>query len=143
METTLYEQLKLVNNIYAHSIEEKQSGLIGRLIPIINTAAMPNIKTALYPHQLRSVIGMAVHHYQMTHGLFVDDQLLSGKLGILADSPGSGKTYTILAYLGLLRNANLNREIRTALGMEYSNQTIHRGELNTHSNRFFSSHHFW
>ena len=141
METTLYEQLKLVNNIYAHSIEEKQSGLIGRLIPIINTAAMPNIKTALYPHQLRSVIGMAVHHYQMTHGLFVDDQLLSGKLGILADSPGSGKTYTILAYLGLLRNANLNREIRTALGMEYSNQTIHRGELNTHSNRFFSSHH--
>jgi SNF2 family DNA or RNA helicase len=65
---------------------------------------------------------------------------VSGKLGILADSPGSGKTLTTLGYMGLLKNAALQTEIEQALGLPSQHPFAVRGDLNAHSNRIFSSH---
>jgi SNF2-related domain len=138
MESPLYEQLKLINNVYSHSIEEKQYGLINSIVPAVHMNNIPHLKTSLMPHQLRTVLSMILHLYQMNNGIIVEDQHLSGKLGIIADSPGSGKTLSILAYLSVLNKAATYSQIQAALGITVP--YVYRGELNTNSNRFFSSH---
>jgi len=139
METPLYEQLNLINKVFGYSIEEKQGGLVDKFIGFIH--GLPFLKTTLLPHQLRSMIAMTLHFYQMSFGTLVETELLSGKLGILADSPGSGKTLTTLSYIGILNTLTVQYQIQEALGLKPSIPFTFRGELNTNSNRFFSSHH--
>jgi len=140
METPLYEQLNLINKVFHSSTEEKQGSLIEKYVPLIKDGKMPFLKTPLLPHQVRSVIAMALHYYQMAFGYAIEDQLVSGKLGILADSPGSGKTLTTLGYLGLLKNVSLQAEIEQALGLPTHHPFAVRGDLHAQSNRIFSSH---
>ena len=140
MESSLYEQLNLINKTFEYSNEEKQGGFVEKFIPLIKDGALPFLKTPLLPHQVRSVMAMILHYYQMSFGHMVEDQLLSGKLGILADSPGSGKTLTTLAYLSVLNNVAMRREIQEALGLKPAYPFAFRGDLNSQSNRIFSSH---
>ena len=60
----------------------------------------------------------------MLFGAIRDQQFISGKLGIVADPPGGGKTLSVLAFL-----ASEEPQTRQAIG-----------ELHPQSNRFFSSH---
>jgi len=58
----------------------------------------------------------------MLHGYEQQQQFIAGKLGIVADPPGSGKTLAILAFLA---------------AQQQPSSTF--GDLSPHSNRFFSS----
>jgi hypothetical protein len=140
MESSIYEQLNLINKTFGYSIEEKQGAFINTFVPLIKDGTLPFLKTALLPHQIRSVMAMILHFYQMSFGHMVEDQLLSGKLGILADSPGSGKTLTTLGYLSVLNNVAMRREIQETLGLKPIYPFAFRGDLNSNSNRIFSSH---
>jgi SNF2-related domain/Zinc finger, C3HC4 type (RING finger) len=89
----------------------------------INTA---HLRTELYPHQVRMVKAMRRHKSRMTNGFIHEGEYITGKLGIVADPPGGGKTLSVLAYLGLKEEGLTRYPIF--------------GELNTTSNRYFSSH---
>jgi SNF2 family DNA or RNA helicase len=84
----------------------------------------PYVRTTLLPHQLQMVRLMQTHKQNMMFGAIRDQQFISGKLGIVGDPPGSGKTLSVLAFL-----AAEEPQTRPAIG-----------ELHPQSNRFFSSH---
>jgi hypothetical protein len=66
---------------------------------------------------------MKQHALRMTQGFVYDQELVRGKLGIVADPNGTGKTLTVLAYIAL------QDRLQPTLG-----------ELVPQSNRYFSSH---
>jgi len=89
----------------------------------------PDIKGSLahlridpYPHQLQMIQSMVCHKTQMTHGFYHENEYIHGKVGIVADPPGTGKALSVLGYLGLQESS-----------------FPFDGELNTASNRLFTS----
>lgn len=84
------------------------------------------IRTPLLPHQVRLVRRMQTHKQNMLYGSMQQDQWISGKLGIVADSPGSGKTLSVLAFV--------------ASELDQRSTRIPIGSLHPQSNQFFSSH---
>lgn len=84
----LYEKLVVLNNIYTNT-------LIHGKVP--QQASV--IKTKLYPHQLTMVNGMHIYRDKMTRGFLLGNQAINGKIGIVGDSTGTGKTLSILGYL--------------------------------------------
>lgn len=112
----LFDQLEILNNIYTNSIEANPK----------NTIHIPNtskIKTELYTHQINMLEYMKMHQNKMIHGYKYKDQIVSGKLGIIADKPGTGKTLTCLAHI-----ASTGKEPKPT------------NELVVHSSRYFFSH---
>lgn len=103
-----------INNVLKHSINHQEPP------PIID---MPHLRTPLYPHQIQLIHAMRHHKAQMLHGFPYENEYITGKVGIVADPPGSGKSLVALAYLGLKENPQ-----------------PWFGELNTDSNRYFFSH---
>jgi SNF2 family DNA or RNA helicase len=84
----LFEKLVVLNNVYSNT-----------LIPGKNVPQASVIKTELYPHQATLVNGMHVYRDKMTRGFLLGNQAINGKIGIIGDPAGSGKTLSILAYL--------------------------------------------
>lgn len=80
------------------------------------------------PHQRRLVGAMNQHYRTSMSGYIENGQFVASKLGLIGDAPGSGKTLSTIAYLGLLH------------GQKKQQQQQLIGELNPQSNRFFSSH---
>jgi hypothetical protein len=120
-ESSLYEQLCLINNVYANSISPVESY-------IQNT----NIRTRLLPHQQSMVHAMHTYEMKMTHGYVWNDHILHGKVGIVADPAGSGKTLSVLSYIAdCLAKEPLNT----------STPQLRQGELDPASNRYFYSNH--
>lgn len=112
----LFDQLDMLNTIYANSLEDNPK----------NTIHIPNtskIKTELYTHQINMLEYMKTYQNRMIHGYKYRDQIISGKLGILADKPGTGKTLTCLAHI-----ASTGKEPKPT------------NELVLHSSRYFFSH---
>ena len=83
---------------------------------------IPHLKTPLYPHQIQMVKAMKQHAFQMSQGFCYDKELVRGKLGIVADPNGTGKTLSVLAYIAIQDRPQLTL-----------------GELVPQSNRYFSS----
>ena len=83
---------------------------------------IPHLKTTLYPHQIQMVHAMKQHAHRMTQGFLYDQELVRGKLGIIADPNGTGKTLAVLSYIAL------QEKLQPTLG-----------ELVPQSNRYFSS----
>lgn len=71
------------------------------------------------------VSAMIQHHRHMTQGYIENGQLVTGKLGLIGDVAGSGKTLTALGFLG---------------SQHHCVNPGGFGELHPQSNRFFSSH---
>lgn len=117
----LFEQLDTLNVAYSNSIRPKNVVCYGSANATAKAAA---IKTPLYPHQESLVEAMLAHQQRMTAGFVWRGQIVSGKLGILADPPGTGKTLSVLSYIGQILDAPLRPT----------------NELVGHSNRFFYSH---
>ncbi len=90
----LFEQLDILNSIYSNTIVDYTK----KITP------SDKIKTKLYPHQETLLQEMSKYHDKMTLGYIWNKQILSGKIGILGDLPGSGKTLSVLAYLASLEN---------------------------------------
>lgn len=84
----LYDKLLTLNNVYHNSIVQ------GKTPPKASV-----IKTQLYPHQSTLVNGMHIYRDKMTRGFLIGNQAINGKLGIIGDKAGTGKTLSILAYL--------------------------------------------
>ena len=84
---------------------------------------IPHLKTTLYPHQIQMVLAMKQHAQRMSQGFLYDQELVRGKLGIVADPNGTGKTLAVLSYIAV------QEKLQPTLG-----------ELVPQSNRYFSSH---
>ena len=82
-----YEKLVVLNNVYHNTLPEKTH------------ETSPLIKTLLYAHQATLVQGMHAYKDKMVRGFMVGNQAINGKLGIIGDPAGSGKTLSVLAYL--------------------------------------------
>ena len=109
------DPLSYIQRAYKHTIEYEDGSH--------SYIHLPHIRTPLYPHQIQIVQSMKAHKKRMLHGFIHENEKVRGKIGIVADKVGSGKTLSVLAYL------SLRDRIQPTLG-----------ELDPNSNRYFSSH---
>jgi hypothetical protein len=84
----LFEKLVVLNTIYNNTLA------IAKTQPQASV-----IKTELLPHQKLLVNGMHIYRDKMTRGFLYENQAINGKIGIIGDGAGTGKTLSILAYL--------------------------------------------
>uniref|UniRef100_A0A6C0KVQ9 RING-type domain-containing protein n=1 Tax=viral metagenome TaxID=1070528 RepID=A0A6C0KVQ9_9ZZZZ len=108
-----YDKLVLLNNVFNNTLHQDSSYI-----------TPDTIKTKLYPHQNTLIQGMRQYREKMTRGFLVGDQAINGKVGIVADPPGSGKTLSMIAYLA----------------SHLSISTKMTSELTAHSSAYFFSH---
>ncbi len=117
MNEILYEKLSILNNIYNNSI--------GNQLNYNRTYVQPSvIKTELYNHQKSLINAMHIHRDRMTRGFLYRNQAINGKLGIIGDNAGTGKSLSILGYIASLVNSC----------------TRLTSELVENSNKYFFSH---
>jgi hypothetical protein len=88
VDSFLYDKLCVLNNVYTNT-----------LVPGRTPHQTSVIKTQLLPHQNTLVNGMHVYRDKMTRGFMIGSQAINGKIGIIGDPAGTGKTLSILAYL--------------------------------------------
>jgi hypothetical protein len=112
-EHFLYDKLYILNKVYERSLPEARQN-----------APFAAIKTPLYPHQINMVQGMYAHRDRLTRGFLCENQAIHGKIGIVADGPGTGKTLSVLAYLAGYSDSFPSLSI----------------ELSNHSSTYFFSH---
>lgn len=84
----LYEKLVILNNVYNNTIVQGKT-----------LAQASVIKTQLFPHQKTLVNSMHIYRDKMTRGFILGNQAINGKIGIIGDPVGTGKTLSMLAYL--------------------------------------------
>ncbi len=84
----------------------------------------PSLKTSLLPHQIALVEGMYRYRDKMTRGFTRDSHIINGKIGIVGDPAGTGKTLSILSYIAKYNDA-------------FPKITC---ELTSNSSRYFYSH---
>lgn len=111
-----YEKLILLNNVY-------QTTFINQDTTSFHKSNL--IMSELYPHQKSLIQGMIHYREIMTRGFLVDQRVVNGKLGIVGDPHGSGKTLSVLSY------------IAATLSTPPPPMT---NELSDHSTRYFFSH---
>lgn len=117
MNEILYEKLCVLNNIYNNSIGTQVKYNKNQ----IQSSA---IKTELYNHQKLLINAMHIHRERMMRGFLYGNQAINGKLGIIGDEAGTGKTLSVLGYIATLLNS-------------YTKIT---SELVDNSNKYFFSH---
>ena len=105
-----YEKLVVLNNIYHNTLPKR------------NHTTSPLIKSELYTHQSSLVQGMHTFKDKMIRGFMVDNQAINGKIGIIGDYAGSGKTLSVLEYLASQKITPIT------------------SELTNHSSKYFFSH---
>ena len=113
MDGFLYEKLSVLNDAYNNALVH------GKTIPQTSV-----IKTVLYPHQATMVNGMHIYRDKMVRGFLLGNQAVNGKIGIIGDATGSGKTLSVLSYLAS-QHATFPRITC---------------ELSNHSTKYFFSH---
>lgn len=110
-----YEKLMVLNQVYHNA-----------LVPCsYDKPLIDCIRTPLFPHQMTMVQRMHEYHERMMRGVLIGQQAIHGKIGIIADPVGSGKTLSILSYL-----ASYQRKDAIPLACE----------LTPYSSRYFYSH---
>ncbi len=93
-ENFIFDKLSALNHVYHQSLSPVEESTIP-----VQDVQFAAIKTRLYPHQANMVRAMYAHRERLTRGFLSDNQAINGKLGIIADGPGTGKTLSVLAYL--------------------------------------------
>ena len=106
-----YEKLVTLNSVYQNTLIQSNS-----FVP------PSTIKTPLYSHQKTLVHGMHQHREKMTRGFLVGNQAINGKVGIVGDPPGSGKSLSMITYLASHSPIQMT------------------SELTVHSSKYFFSH---
>ena len=114
-----YEKIVILNTVYNNTLNVSKIDQT-----ILEQQVSPLIKTPLLLHQKILVHGLHTYRDKMTHGFLVDNQAINGKIGIIGEPSGTGKTLSILAYLAKYINA-------------YSTMT---SELTNYSTKYFFSH---
>lgn len=95
-ENYIFDKLSALNHVYHQSLSHIEENT--NTIPL-QDVQFAVIKTRLYPHQATMVRAMYAHREKLTRGFLSDNQAINGKLGIVADAPGTGKTLSVLSYL--------------------------------------------
>ena len=113
-----FDKLTILNSVYNNTIIHDTEKV---------HASFDTIKTPLLLHQRVLVNGMHLHHEKMTRGFLLNNEAINGKIGILGDPSGTGKTLSILAYL--------------SQQMQHRQQQQMTTELAEHSSTYFFSHH--
>ena len=127
----LIEQLQVINSVFKYPVETYATtypALSERLQDVVTKH--PLLKTPLLPHQERMVKAMHIYRHTMQEGtdLVVNPTVhhhLKGKIGVVADLPGYGKTLSLLGFLASQNALPSTHEM---------------GEGSLHSNQFFFSH---
>jgi hypothetical protein len=88
-----YDKLTVLNQVYHHTLTPYDGILHG----------IDDIITPLYSHQTTMVQRMHEYQDKMLNGFMIDNQAIHGKIGIIGDDIGSGKTLSILAYLASIK----------------------------------------
>lgn len=94
-ESFLFDKLSILNNVYHQSLPSDCK----------QTVQSAMIKSKLYLHQQLLVEGMLAHRDRLTRGFLSDNQAINGKIGIIGDGPGTGKTLSVLAYIAMYSDA--------------------------------------
>jgi SNF2 family DNA or RNA helicase len=86
-----YDKLVVLNQVYQNTVPYEKP-----------MEQPPAIKTKLYPHQQALVQAMHQYRDRMHSGFVVNSHAINGKIGIVGDQAGTGKTLAALAYLATL-----------------------------------------
>lgn len=86
-----YDKLVVLNQVYQNTVQHDKPMEQPR-----------EIKTKLYPHQQSLVQAMHQYRDRMYSGFMMDQHAINGKIGIMGDTAGTGKTLAALAYLATL-----------------------------------------
>lgn len=111
-----YEKLVILNNVYQNTFMEEDTASFYKSNLIMSE---------LYPHQRMLIQGMLRYREMMTRGFLIDQRAINGKVGIIGDAHGSGKTLSVLSYLA----STLSSPLPTITN-----------ELSDHSMKYFFSH---
>jgi hypothetical protein len=127
-ESFLFDKLSTLNSVYNNTLTD-----------VKNITHPVCLKTPLLPHQLALLEGMYKYRDKMTRGFIYNSQAINGKIGIVGDPSGTGKTLTILSYIAkyseafpkitceLITNSTkyfYSHEIREITDASYSNLVI-------------------
>jgi hypothetical protein len=88
------EKVFVLNNIYNNTIIENKTGL----------EKPKEISTKLYEHQWNMVQEMHLYREKMIRGFMIKNEAINGKIGIIGDPVGTGKSLTVLSYLASYKN---------------------------------------
>lgn len=93
-DSSLFDKLNILNEVYSNTIYE------------INAIEQPSsIKTVLLSHQNALVEGMYKYRDKMTRGFTHGSHIINGKIGIVGDPAGTGKTLSILSFIAKYNDA--------------------------------------
>jgi hypothetical protein len=92
-----YEKIHILNSVYSNTIDNEYI----TKQPAAITKQPAAITTPLYPHQLSLVNAMSIHRNKMLSGFIHGNIGINGKIGIIGDPIGTGKSLSILAYIAL------------------------------------------
>ncbi len=121
MNEYLYDKLVILNTIYNNTIKPQTN---------LNYSISDNkIKTNLLPHQVQLINAMHVYRNKLSKGFVNASHVINGKIGIIGDSYGTGKTLSVLSYLA-----------STSSLIQQQNVSI---ELDTNSTKYFYSHNMY
>ena len=115
VDGVLYNKLVTLNNVYNNTL------IPGNIMEIPEL-----IKTTLMVHQNTLVNGMHAYRHKMIKGFVLENQIINGKIGIIGDPSGTGKTLSVLAYLASYTKLNTSYELT-----ENSSKYFFSNELHT------------
>ena len=100
----LYDKLVILNDIYNNTLAHNTAhntvhNTVHNTSNKTYNENIDQIKTQLFPHQNTLVNGMHKYREKMTRGFVLHNQAINGKMGIIGDPAGTGKTLSILTYL--------------------------------------------
>ena len=100
----LYDKLVILNDIYNNTLSHNTAhntvhNTVHNTSNKTYNENIDQIKTQLFPHQNTLVNGMHKYREKMTRGFVLHNQAINGKMGIIGDPAGTGKTLSILTYL--------------------------------------------
>lgn len=125
------EQLQIINSVFQNPVDTYESRYEA-LWDLLHepVAKCPLLKTPLLPHQVRMVKAMHAYCHAMRGGHTPEGSVhhLKGKIGVVGDMAGSGKTLSVLGFLASQRP------------VVPSSSNNSSSEYVLESNRFFFSH---
>ncbi len=107
MNEYLYDKLVVLNTVYNNSIQPTQN--------LCYTMPQNIIKTPLLSHQNQLINAMHLYKNRMIRGFIDSSQAINGKIGIIGDKIGSGKTLSILAYIASFSQLSIQQRISVEL----------------------------
>lgn len=139
-ESVLFGQLSIIDQVYSNPIDTYED-IYSEIVPFLHQWIFEHsnaIRTPLYKHQTQMVIAMMTHVVRMSRGFAYSNQIVRGKLGMVADPPGSGKTLSVLAFLSAMHGIQEADQQLDASGGGGA-ATLRLGDIDTHSNQYFYS----